>query len=104
MGRYVAKDAKGAPVDASGLIQISDFDGPVRDAVELAQKLAGSNQARLCIETRMLAYALGRDTEPGRDDCTIRQIDDQIKAGGGRLLDLMTAIALAPAFRSRGGQ
>jgi hypothetical protein len=52
----------------------------------------------------MLAYALGRDTEPGRDDCTIRQIDDQIKAGGGRLLDLMSAIALAPAFRSRGGQ
>jgi hypothetical protein len=104
MGRYLAKDAKGAPVDASGVIQVSDFDGPVRDAVDLAQKLSRSNQARLCIETRMLAYALGRDTEPGRDDCTIRQIDDQIKAGGGRLLDLMSAIALAPAFRSRGGQ
>jgi hypothetical protein len=106
LGRYQAKDERGAAVDATGQIQVSDFDGPVKDAVDLAQKLAGSRQARLCIETRMLAYALGRDSDAtsGRDDCTIRQIDDQIKAGGGRLLDLMSAIALAPAFRTRAGQ
>ena len=104
LGRYAAKDDHG-PIDASGQIKFSDFDGPVQDAVDLAQKLAGSQQARLCIETRMLAYALGRDsdTASGRDDCTVRQIDDQIKAGGGRLLDLMGAIAQAPAFRTRSG-
>jgi hypothetical protein len=103
LGRYITKDEKGNPVDARGEIRFSDVDGPVADVLDMAQRLSGSQQARLCIETRMLAYALGRDSDVHADECQVRQLDEQIKAGGGRLLDLMGAIAMSPGFRARSG-
>jgi hypothetical protein len=100
LGRFVTKDDKGAALDASGDIQMSDFDGRVNGALELAGRLGKSRQARNCVETRMLSYALGRDVASGDAACEQRRIDARIGADA-RLLDLLGAIALGPGFRAR---
>jgi hypothetical protein len=106
LARYATRDAAGHDLSGQGEIQESDVDGVIDGAVQLSGKLAASRQARLCIETRMLAYALGRDSgsEAGGSDpaqaCEAEQLDRQL-AGGGRLLDVMGAIALSPGFRTR---
>ena len=102
VARFVTRDEKGRPIDPSGQIEGSDVAGPVADVLELARRLAGSAQVRACVETRMLAYALGRelDTQAGR--CVQERIDAQIAPGGHRLLDLMGAIAQSSAFHARG--
>jgi hypothetical protein len=101
LGRYITRDEKGAPVDASGDVTDTDFDGPVPDALALVRKLAASNQVRGCVETRMLTYALGRDVADNA--CEQKRVDARISAGGGRLLDLMAAIAAGPGLRTRQG-
>jgi hypothetical protein len=109
MARYATRDSRGMPVDASGELRNSDIDGPVRDAIQLGERLAQSQQARLCVATRMLAYAVGRDSDgedaPNVEDarCEAQQLDQQIGGGNGKLIDLMAAIARSPAFRTRGG-
>jgi hypothetical protein len=75
----------------------------VANALELMHRLAGSAQAQSCVATRLLAYAYGRDV--AANQCDKQRIDAQIRAGGGRLLDVVAAIAEAPSFRTRqGGQ
>jgi hypothetical protein len=104
LGRFTARDERGA-IDASGAIRDSDVEGPVDDARALARRLAGSEQARLCIESKLYAYALGRDpavdARAALDRCDVRALDRQVAARGGRLLDVVAAIALAPEFRVR---
>jgi hypothetical protein len=102
VGRFITKDDHGRPIDPSGEVEGSDVAGPVGDILQLAQRLSSSEQARGCIETRMLSYALGRELSPDAVRCEQQQIDGALKAGGYRLLDLMGAIAQAPAFQVRG--
>jgi hypothetical protein len=102
VGRFITKDDQGRLIDPSGEVEGSDVAGPVGDILQLAQRLATSEQARGCIETRMLSYALGRELSPDAVRCQQQQIDGALKAGGYRLLDLMGAIAQAPAFQVRG--
>jgi hypothetical protein len=101
LGRFVTRDEQGAAIDASGEVIESDLDGPITNALALARKLAGSEQVRGCVETRLLSYALGRNVPLGA--CAQKGVDQQVAAGGGRLLDVMAAIALAPDFRTRQG-
>ena len=103
LGRYATKDKAGNAIDTSGEITGSDVDGKVNGAVELAQRLAGSQQVRLCIESKMMAYALGRDIGGDSDTCEVQRLDGEVAAAGGRLSDVMTAIARSPAFRARNG-
>jgi hypothetical protein len=102
VARFTTKDDQGRPIDPSGQVEGSDVAGPVGDILQLAQRLAGSGQARGCIETRMLSYALGRELNADAVRCEQQRIDDGIKSGGYRLLDLMGAIAQSPAFHVRG--
>jgi hypothetical protein len=100
---FVARDDKGRPIDPSGQIEGSDVAGPVADVLQLARKLAGSAQARACIETRMLSYAVGRELAAAEVRCVQEKIDERLRPDGYRLLDLMAAIAESPAFHARGG-
>jgi hypothetical protein len=103
LSRFIDKDDKGHPVDSTGQVEGSDVAGPVADVLQLAGKLASSGQARACVETRMLSYALGRELEAESFRCVQEKIDQQLAPGGYRLLDLMGAIARSPAFHARGG-
>jgi len=102
LSRFVTTDEKGRSIDASGQVEGSDVAGPAADILQLAQRLAGSAQARACVETRMLSYALGRELDTEAARCEQRRLDEAIAQGGHRLLDLMGAIAASPAFHVRG--
>jgi hypothetical protein len=102
LGRFRATD-KGAAIDASGtLAGAGDVDGPVKNAVELGQKLARSAVVRGCIENQLFGFALGRLTETF-DACEQQKIDSFVTEGGGKLSALMAAIVYSSAFRFRTG-
>lgn len=102
LGRFKTTDANGV-IDTSGeLTGTGDADGPVKNAVELGQKLAKSSKVRGCMESKMLGYALGRLTGD-IDSCELAKIDSFVSTGGGKLSDLMAAVVYSSAFRFRTG-
>jgi Protein of unknown function (DUF1592)/Protein of unknown function (DUF1588)/Protein of unknown function (DUF1595)/Protein of unknown function (DUF1585) len=108
LGRFKTTDAMGAAIDSTGeLAEAGDADGPLKNAVELGQRLARSEKARTCIESKMLGYALGRsisyEYEGDIDRCEVRKIDGFVNQGGGKLSDLMAAVVFSSAFRFRTG-
>ncbi len=104
VARFKANDAAGKPVDASGSLEGAGaaWDGPVRNAVELGQKLAKSPVVRTCVESKMLSYALGRMTAKS-DSCELQKIDSFVALNGGKLSALMSAVIYSSAFRFRSG-
>ena len=108
LGRFKTSDPMGAAIDSAGeLTGAGDADGPLKNAVELGKRLARSEKARTCIETKMLGYALGRsisyESEGDIDRCEVRKIDGFVNQGGGKLSDLMAAVVYSSAFRFRTG-
>jgi hypothetical protein len=103
LARYRTSDKNG-PIDATGELKGagSDADGPLKNVMELGQRLAKSSLARGCVEQKMFGYALGRLTE-NYDSCEMKKIDSYLTAGGGKLSDLMAAIVYSSAFRYRTG-
>jgi hypothetical protein len=105
LGRYRTTEKTGAAIDSSGDLTgtgEAGVDGPLKNAVELGDRLSRSVTARGCIEGKMLGYALGRLTEKF-DKCELKKIDGFVAAGGGKLSDLMAAIVYSSAYRFRTG-
>jgi hypothetical protein len=96
IGRFRTKDGA-YPVDTSGNVLGTDFDGPVVDSIEVAHKLATSKQAHLCMTTQWFRYAFGR-TEEATDGCTIAAIDGAYAATTDGVRDLLITIASSDAF------
>jgi uncharacterized protein DUF1592/uncharacterized protein DUF1588/uncharacterized protein DUF1595/uncharacterized protein DUF1587/uncharacterized protein DUF1585 len=90
----------GQPIDASGTIMGSDVAGTFNGPVELAAKLATSNEALSCLATQWFRFAFGRDVgaTPG-DKCALTQLHDALQQGGA--LALVRAIPLTAPFLYR---
>ena len=87
----------GFPVDASGdLVGTQDADGRFDGVEDLAERLAGSEEARACLVTQWFRYAYGREVTE-RDACTIASLDQAFADGDVRALIL--AIVQTDAFR-----
>jgi hypothetical protein len=66
LGRSRTTDEAGNPLDTSGVLTHTlDADGPVANAVELAQKLADSREVRECFATQTFRFLL----RPRRKEC-----------------------------------
>lgn len=89
----------GAPVDASGRVNQSDVDEEYTGGVELAALLARSGQARDCLPTQWLRYALGRE-EGDEDTCSLVALRQSFEATGGDMRELMVALTQTDAFMS----
>ena len=63
---------RGLPIDASGSLVGTDVDGPYVGAVELAIRLAGSQQVQNCFASHAYRWAFGRELIPG-EDVNVRQ-------------------------------
>jgi hypothetical protein len=87
----------GRPVDASGLLQGTDVDGPVMGARALSEALAGSAQVRACFAERWLEEALGGALGE-LDQCTHDRVTEAFTSRGD-LRQLVVAIALSDGFR-----
>ncbi|MCB9620978.1 MAG: DUF1592 domain-containing protein [Sandaracinus sp.] len=89
----------GRAVDASGDVQgTHDMDGAFDGAVELAHRLAESEQARDCVANQVFRFALQR-VELQADACSLEQVRTGFAESGYRLSDLMLAVVSSDAFR-----
>ena len=87
-------------VDASGELVQTDIDGAFDGAVELAHKLAESEQVRQCVANQLLRYALAA-TRMNLSPCMVDGIAKKFEASGGDLRELLIAVVTSDAFRYR---
>ena len=99
VGAYRTTDGMG-PVDASGSILgvSSELSGSFVGAVQLANRLAASTEVAHCFSNQWFRFSLGR-MESADDACSIQSIHEGFRASGGNIRELLTQIAMSPAFR-----
>jgi hypothetical protein len=98
IGSYRSRE-NGLPIDASGEILGSrDADGPFDGAIELAEKLAESDQVRECVATQWFRFAYGRG-EQEEDRCAMAEVQAAFAASGYDIRSLLVALTQTEAFR-----
>jgi len=102
LGRYRSTD-NGYAVDATGEIIGTDVDGPVDDAVDLAERLAQSRTVHDCLSTQFFRYAFARPEEDG-DAPALNFYQDGFWQADGDIPELMLNISTSKAFRRLRGQ
>lgn len=99
-GRYRTVDGNLA-VDASGeLTNTEDLDGSFYGAIELSERLSGSDQVRACFVRQYLRFALVRPLA-AEDDCTLAALEEAFAASDDTVEALMLAVATSESFRLR---
>jgi hypothetical protein len=92
---------EGQAVDASGeVVGTEDIDGPFVGAVELAAKLAESDQVRACVATQWFRYSLGR-IDTADDQCAFDHMNEAFAASDYDIRELVKTIVLSDSFRFR---
>src|SRR5579859_3882230 len=91
IGRYRTHDGV-QPVDATGDLPVV---GMVKDAIDLMQHLATSDQVRDCMVKQWFRYALGRP-ETTDDAATLASAKDGFASAGYRIPDLLVSLATTP--------
>jgi hypothetical protein len=87
----------GFPIDATGSAEaLEDFDG----ALELAQRLTGSEDARRCFVQNWFAFAQGRATTTA-DACFLEELDHAFTSEAANLYELLVALTQSDAFLYR---
>lgn len=99
IGRYRTTD-NGFPVDSSGELRGFDNAGPVANAVELARRLAQSEDVRLCVTKQWFRYAFGHIEEAG-DQCPIESFSQQFSSTGGDVRELIMELIMSHGFSYR---
>ncbi len=97
LGRFRTEE-NGCEVDASGTFP--GTLGDVTDAIDMADKLAASEDAATCMAAHMFRFGLGRSEVRG-DQCMIDAMTDAMLGGSGSLREMVVALVLSPAFRTR---
>jgi hypothetical protein len=99
IGRYRTNDGN-FPVDSTGeVLQTEDADGPFDGAVELAQRLAESDQVRDCVARHWLRFALKRG-EVG-DESSLTLAEKKFAESDYDIRELLVSIVLTHGFRYR---
>ena len=101
IGLWRETENDGLAIDDSGeIIGSADVDGTFNGAVELADRLVGSAQARACFTTQWFRYGMGRAESPA-DDCALAEVYEAFEASDGNVIDTIVAITRTDAFRYR---
>lgn len=99
IGRY-RETEWGLPIDASGELIGTDVDGSYNGAVELAQRLADSEQVKNCIVSQWFRFGYGR-AETKEDTCSIDLIRQAFASADYDVKELIVALTMTDAFRYR---
>jgi hypothetical protein len=99
IGKWRTVD-QGQPVDASGTLSSSDVDGPFHGVVELANKLAQSQEASDCVVTEWFRYAFARGETPD-DACTMASLKRAFASASFDIRELLVGVTQTDAFRYR---
>jgi hypothetical protein len=98
IGRWQDEEViSGLPVDSRSELISSDVDGPVADALEMSQKLAGSEKVRECFASRWLFRGTGTSGDDA-SDCD-REATLTAFAESGDVRELLVNVVLSDAFR-----
>ncbi len=91
----------GAAIDASGAVPDDiDVAGPFNGVVELAQKVALSQDVRSCYAGRYLNFAYGRAITP-EDVCSRTAVENVFEQAQGNVKQLMLAVTQTDGFMLR---
>jgi hypothetical protein len=98
IGKYRTME-NGKLIDTStDVTSTMNLDGPVKDAVELAQKMATAPEVRNCVARQWMRFGLGR--EEGDDDMpSLNEAMKGFEAGGWKVADFLVAMAKSDTFR-----
>ena len=99
-GRWRDSDA-GKPVDASGMVQGTDVEGPIDGVPSLAAKLIESPQVAHCAATQWFRYAFGRSEQTTGDRCTVTALADALNSRTGDFKQMVRATVRMAQFRNR---
>lgn len=99
LGQWRTEDA-GLPVDASGEIVGTDVEGSFNGAIDLANKLAASDQVMECMTQTWLRFALGR-SETESDQGAIETASAEFKNSGYIMKELLVALTRTNTFRQQ---
>ena len=98
IGRYRTTESGKAINAKTEITSTAALDGPVDDAVDMIHKLAGAEEVQRCVATQWLRFALGRDDSPD-DSPSLDAAVKGLRAGSGKLADLLGALAQSDSFR-----
>jgi Protein of unknown function (DUF1592)/Protein of unknown function (DUF1588)/Protein of unknown function (DUF1595)/Protein of unknown function (DUF1585)/Protein of unknown function (DUF1587) len=90
----------GKAVDASGELISTDVDGPIDGVLELANKLAQSDDVKRCVTRQWFRFATGRNEAP-EDVCTNDALDTTFVESGGDIHVLIRDLVSSDSFRHR---
>lgn len=99
IGRY-RETEWGLPIDARGELIGTDIDGTYDGVVELAQRLASSEQVKNCVVKQWFRFGYGR-AETKDDTCSIDVIREAFAAADYDVKELIIALTRTDAFRYR---
>jgi hypothetical protein len=100
IGQWRERDQGLAVDDAGEILGGTDVDGAFHGAVELAEKLAKSEQVRTCVATQWFRFGYGR-AEQKEDLCTMDKIQKSFQAARYDISELLVALTQTDAFRYR---
>ncbi len=104
LGRW-RETENGRPIDDTGtLIETRDINGDFAGAADLAQKLAGSEDAQRCVSLQLFRYAMGRGENLASDECTLERMHEDFEESGGDLRALVRRLVASESFRLRRAQ
>lgn len=92
----------GPPNGGSTLIGMPDpaLEGPVRDAVELSEKLAASPHVKRCFVRHAFRYFMGRP-ENRSDACTLAQMESAYDSNHGSFISMLSALVTSDTWKTR---
>jgi len=100
IGRFKATDAAGKPIDTSGSLNgTRALDGDVPNAVALLKKLSTADEVRECVAKMWMRFGLGRAEDTAEDAGSMAAAFKAMKDSGGKIPDMLVAIARSDAFR-----
>jgi hypothetical protein len=100
VGLYRTMDGS-MPVDASGeIVGSKDANGKFDGAVELASRLAESEEVRACVVTQWFRFAHGRN-DVKEDTCSMEQLRAAFKDAHYDVKELLVALTQTDAFLYR---
>jgi hypothetical protein len=87
-------------IDSSGVITDTDAAGDFNGAIELANKLASSQDAQSCFVGKWSSFAYGR-SQGDDDECTMYSLRQAFTKSNGNVRELLLALTQTDAFLYR---
>lgn len=98
VGRHRTKE-NGLTIDTSGeLGSTADIDGAFKDPIELANRLATSQEVAGCMAKHWFTFAMGRPVED-EDECTLQAVTQAFVSARLDLRSLIYSIVTSDGFR-----